>query len=118
MPEFVTLECSDAHPGVGTILLHRPPMNALSRQVQAELAAAAEEATVRADIKAVVVYGGPKILAAGADVKEMRDVGYAEMSRVAGRLQIDLGAIAGDAFDRVILTLLTVLALKLLWDAL
>ena len=94
MPEFVTLECSDAHPGVGTILLHRPPMNALSRQVQAELAAAAEEATVRADIKAVVVYGGPKILAVGADVKEMRDVGYAEMSRVAGRLQSDLGAIA------------------------
>ncbi|WP_439029444.1 enoyl-CoA hydratase/isomerase family protein [Gordonia terrae] len=94
MPEFVTLECSDEHPGVGTILLQRPPMNALSRQVQAELAAAAEEATLRDDIKAVVVYGGPKVLAAGADIKEMRDIGYAEMSKVAGRLQRDLGAIA------------------------
>ncbi len=51
MPEFVTLETSDDHPGVGTILLARPPMNALSRQVQAELAAAAEEATLRDDIK-------------------------------------------------------------------
>ncbi|MDV7100259.1 enoyl-CoA hydratase-related protein [Gordonia amicalis] len=94
MPEFVTLETSDDHPGVGTILLARPPMNALSRQVQAELAAAAEEATLRDDIKAVVVYGGPKVLAAGADIKEMNDLTYAEMSKVAGRLQRDLGAIA------------------------
>ncbi|PWD44457.1 enoyl-CoA hydratase-related protein [Gordonia paraffinivorans] len=94
MPEFVTLETSDAHPGVGTILISRPPMNALSRQVQAELRAAAEEATVRDDIKAVVVYGGPKVLAAGADIKEMNDLSYAEMSKVAGRLQRDLGVIS------------------------
>ncbi len=94
MPEFVTLETSDAHPGVGTILISRPPMNALSRQVQAELRAAAEEASVRDDIKAVVVYGGPKVLAAGADIKEMNDLSYAEMSKVTGRLQRDLGVIS------------------------
>ena len=94
MAEFVTLETSQDHPGVGTILLNRPPMNALNRQVQAELAAAAAEATVRDDIKAVVVYGGPKVLAAGADIKEMNDMTFAEMSKVAGRLQSDLGAIA------------------------
>ncbi|MDL9935629.1 enoyl-CoA hydratase-related protein [Gordonia sp. ABSL1-1] len=94
MPEFVTLETSDAHPGVGTILLNRPPMNALSRQVQTELLAAAEEATLRDDIKAVVVYGGPKVLAAGADIKEMNDMTYAEMAKIAGRLQDSLGAIA------------------------
>ncbi|MFW0786707.1 enoyl-CoA hydratase-related protein [Gordonia sp. CPCC 206044] len=94
MAEFVTLETSDDHPGVGTIALHRPPMNALNRQVQRELAAAAEEATLRDDIKAVVIYGGPKVLAAGADIKEMTDMSYAEMSKVAGRLQADLGAIA------------------------
>ena len=94
MAEFVTLETSADHPGVGTILLSRPPMNALNRQVQAELAATAREATVRDDIKAVVVYGGPKVLAAGADIKEMNDLGYAEMVKVAGRLQADLGSIA------------------------
>ena len=44
MPEFVTLQTSDEFPGVGTILLNRPPMNALSRQVQSELADAAREA--------------------------------------------------------------------------
>ncbi|GAC66383.1 enoyl-CoA hydratase/isomerase family protein [Gordonia soli] len=94
MAEFVTLETSEDHPGVGTILLHRPPMNALSRQVQSELAAAAEEATVRDDIKAVVVYGGPKVLAAGADIKELNDLTFAEASKIAGRLQHDLGSIA------------------------
>nr|HQV19189.1 enoyl-CoA hydratase-related protein [Gordonia sp. (in: high G+C Gram-positive bacteria)] len=94
MAEFVTLETSADHPGVGTILLSRPPMNALNRQVQAELAAAAREATVRDDIKAVVVYGGPKVLAAGADIKEMNDLSYTEMKKVAGALQANLGAVA------------------------
>ncbi|NMO01953.1 enoyl-CoA hydratase/isomerase family protein [Gordonia sp. TBRC 11910] len=94
MPEFVTLETHDEHPGVGTIRLDRPPMNALNRQVQTELQAAAEEASVRDDIKAVVVYGGPKVLAAGADIKEMTDMSYADMAKVAGRLQRALGSIA------------------------
>ena len=53
-------------------------MNALNRQVQAELAAAADEATTRDDIKAVVIYGGPKVLAAGADIKEMKDKNFSE----------------------------------------
>ncbi|KQR98037.1 enoyl-CoA hydratase [Williamsia sp. Leaf354] len=94
MPEFVTLETSADHPGVGTILLNRPPMNALNRQVQQELADAALAATEDDAIKAVVVYGGPKVLAAGADIKEMNDMTFAEMSKVAGRLQSGLGAIA------------------------
>lgn len=94
MAEFVTLETSEEHPGVGTILLNRPPMNALNRQVQTELAAAAEEASMRDDIKAVVIYGGPKVLAAGADIKEMIDMSHADMAKVAGRLQRALGAIS------------------------
>jgi len=94
MAEFVTLETSEEHPGVGTILLNRPPMNALNRQVQTELAAAAEEASMRDDIKAVVIYGGPKVLAAGADIKEMIDMSHADMLKVAGRLQRALGAIS------------------------
>ncbi|MGB3696686.1 MAG: enoyl-CoA hydratase-related protein [Gordonia sp. (in: high G+C Gram-positive bacteria)] len=94
MAEFVTLETSEEHPGVGTILLNRPPMNALNRQVQTELAAAAEEASMRDDIKAVVLYGGPKVLAAGADIKEMLDMSRADMAKVAGRLQRALGTIS------------------------
>ena len=66
--EFVRLEVSD---GVGTIRLDRPKMNALNAQMQEEIRAAAAEATERDDVKAVVVYGGEKVFAAGADVKEM-----------------------------------------------
>ncbi|MFT3715759.1 MAG: enoyl-CoA hydratase-related protein [Gordonia sp. (in: high G+C Gram-positive bacteria)] len=94
MAEFVTLETSKDHPGVGTILINRPPMNALNRQIQEELTAAADEASTRDDIKAVVVYGGPKVFAAGADIKEMEAMSFADMSKVARRLQGGLGAIA------------------------
>lgn len=94
MSEFVTLETHPDHAGVGIIRLNRPPMNALNRQVQTELLAAADEASVRDDIKSVVVYGGPKVLAAGADIKEMTDLSYADMAKVASRLQRGLGAIA------------------------
>ncbi|MFT3661620.1 MAG: enoyl-CoA hydratase-related protein [Gordonia sp. (in: high G+C Gram-positive bacteria)] len=94
MAEFVTLETSQDHPGVGTIMLHRPPMNALNRQVQDELLAAAAEANDRDDIAAVVVYGGPKVFAAGADIKEMNDMSFQEMVKVGRRLQRGLGAIS------------------------
>jgi enoyl-CoA hydratase len=66
--EFVRLEVED---GVGTIRIDRPKMNALNVQVQEEIREAAAEASRRDDIKAVVVYGGEKVFAAGADIKEM-----------------------------------------------
>ncbi len=91
MNEFVRVETRDA---VGTIRLDRPPMNALNAQVQDELAAAA--ATVAADdeIRAVVLYGGAKVFAAGADVKEMAEASYVRMARDARRLQASFTAIA------------------------
>ncbi|AWB92922.1 enoyl-CoA hydratase/isomerase family protein [Aeromicrobium chenweiae] len=93
MGEFVRLEVSD---GVGTIRLDRPKMNAISAQVQSELSAAAKEADSRDDVAAVVVYGGERVFAAGADVKEMATLSYAEMVRRAHLLQAftrDLAAI-------------------------
>ncbi|WP_149359047.1 enoyl-CoA hydratase/isomerase family protein [Lolliginicoccus suaedae] len=91
MAEYVSLEVSD---GIGTIRLARPPMNALNRQVQGELQEVAREATRRADVHAVIVYGGEKVFAAGADVKEMAGMSFAEMSEAIGDLQAGLGAIA------------------------
>lgn len=92
MTEFVSLEVSDS--GVGTILLGRPPMNALNRQLQAELLEVAAQINGRADIKAVIVYGGAKTFAAGADIKEMATMSFADMSDAAAELQDGLGAIA------------------------
>jgi len=89
--EFVRLEVED---GVGTIHLQRPPMNALNTAMQEEIRAAALEATQRRDIRAVVVYGGPKLFAAGADVKEMAEMNYAAMVERSGPLSSSLAAVA------------------------
>ncbi|GAA1727386.1 enoyl-CoA hydratase/isomerase family protein [Aeromicrobium alkaliterrae] len=84
MAEFVRLEVAD---GVGTIRLDRPKMNALDAQVQRELIEVAREADERDDVAAVVVYGGERVFAAGADVKQMADMSYQEMVRHAHLLQ-------------------------------
>jgi enoyl-CoA hydratase/carnithine racemase len=89
--EFITLGVED---GVGTIRLDRPPMNALSQQGQDELRAAALEAAERRDVRAVIVYGGPRVFAAGVDVKEMSEMSYADMVDRAERLQSAFTAVA------------------------
>ncbi len=84
MGELVRLEVDG---GVGTIRLDRPKMNALDAQMQAEIAEAAREADVRDDVAAVVVHGGERVFAAGADVKQMADMSFQEMSRHGQLLQ-------------------------------
>ena len=80
--------------GIGTIRLDRPPMNALNVQVQEELRAVAKEAGDRSDVSAVVLYGGEKVFAAGADIKEMATMAYADMVARSGPLQTSFTAVA------------------------
>jgi len=91
MGEFVRVERDGA---VATIRLDRPPMNAISAQLQEEIADAAREVTDDEGIRAVILYGGEKVFAAGADIKEMDGLGYAEMAERAGRLQAALTLVA------------------------
>lgn len=72
MTEFVSVHISGEHPGVGTLLLSRPPTNALTRQVYREVAAAASELGQRDDVAAVILFGGHEIFSAGDDVPELR----------------------------------------------
>jgi enoyl-CoA hydratase len=90
--EFVTL---DVEGGIGTIRLARPPMNAINKQVQDEVQAAAREAADRTDVYSVIVYGGEKVFAAGADVKEFAKMTHAEMTARAWALSSSLSAVAG-----------------------
>jgi enoyl-CoA hydratase/carnithine racemase len=91
MAEFVSVDVVD---GVATILLQRPPMNALCLQLQREIKAASEEVSARADVGAVIVYGGPKVFAAGADIKEMADMSYQDMLHASLGLQDAFTAVA------------------------
>jgi enoyl-CoA hydratase/carnithine racemase len=91
MSELVRLEVSD---GVATIRLDRPPMNALNVEVQEAIRGAALECADRADVAAVVVYGGEKVFAAGADVKEMATMPYTEIAKFGANLTGTLAAIA------------------------
>jgi enoyl-CoA hydratase len=69
-------------------------MNALNAQVQDELQVAAKEATDRADVRAVVLWGGEKVFAAGADIKEMVTSDYAAMVERAGPLSAAFDSVA------------------------
>ncbi|GGZ65636.1 enoyl-CoA hydratase/isomerase family protein [Streptomyces bluensis] len=80
--------------GVGTIRLDRPPMNALDIATQDRLKELAEEAANRADVRAVVLYGGEKVFAAGADIKEMQAMDHAAMVVRSRALQDSFTAVA------------------------
>jgi enoyl-CoA hydratase len=89
--QLVRVEIEDR---VATIRLDRPPMNAINSTVQEELRAAAAQVTEDAAVRAVVIYGGEKVFAAGADVKEFADQDHAFMVRDAGRVMSSIDAVA------------------------
>lgn len=80
--------------GVGTIRLDRPPMNALDVATQDRLRELAGEATRRGDVRAVVIWGGEKVFAAGADIKEMQNMDHTAMIERAKALQDSFTAVA------------------------
>jgi len=90
MGEFVSLEITDS---IGTIRLNRPKVNALNDQVTEELAAAARAAAAD-EVRAVVIYGGERVFAGGADIKDMAEAGHAEMTARAARLHEAMNLLA------------------------
>ncbi|MGH2807492.1 MAG: enoyl-CoA hydratase/isomerase family protein [Actinomycetota bacterium] len=84
MGEFVKFDISE---GVGTIRLDRPKVNALNNQVAREIGEAVEEARTNDDVGAVVLWGGERVFAAGADIKEMQEADVVSMYRNIGDFQ-------------------------------
>ena len=89
MPEFLTLDRGDD--GVAVITLNRPRANALSTALLSELADAARELTADPP-GAVVVTGGDRIFAAGADISEFG--AREEATRIGGHFREAFDAIA------------------------
>lgn len=90
-PEFVTLQVED---GVGTIRLDRPKMNAIDEQLHMEVRAAAQEAARREDVRAVVLWGGERVFAAGADIKAMSQLTGSSMVAWGRELTSSFTAVA------------------------
>lgn len=68
------------HDGVAVVLLNRPDAtNALSLNLQALLSAAFTELSADASVRVIVLSGGPKVFAAGGDIKSMVDAGAIEI---------------------------------------
>ena len=64
---------------IAIITLNRPQVhNALSRELTSELRDAIEDLEYNNNVRAIVLTGGEKVFAAGADIKEIADKNYAE----------------------------------------
>jgi len=92
--EFVRVERDRDNPSVAVIRLDRPKMNALDARMQREIRAAAQRVGADDGVRAVVVYGGERVFAAGADVKEMAEMGFADMADHSRVLQGSLTEVA------------------------
>jgi enoyl-CoA hydratase len=70
---------ADSKGSVGVITLNRPKaMNALSQQMVAEIGRALDAFEADDDIGAIVITGSDKAFAAGADIKEMASMTFAQ----------------------------------------
>lgn len=85
MGEFVKLEIADS--GVATIRLDRPKLNPLNRQVATEIGEAVDAVAADENVGSVVVWGGERVFAAGADIKEMGERDAVTMFRYIGYFQ-------------------------------
>ena len=66
----------EIEPPIATVTLNRPKvLNALSPAVIAEVSAALAELDADDSVRAVVLTGGAKVVAAGADIQDMADQG-------------------------------------------
>ncbi|GAA2558692.1 enoyl-CoA hydratase [Mycolicibacterium diernhoferi] len=91
MSEFVSTVVAD---GVATLVLSRPPTNALTRQMYREIAAAAGELGARPEVGTVIVFGGHEVFSAGDDVAELRRLGAADAESVTAACRAALDAVA------------------------
>lgn len=80
--------------GTELIRLDRPPVNALSWDLLADLANGVQELTLDTDLRAVVITGSDRFFAAGAEIQHVRDPEAGPRMRANFRRVLDgLGAI-------------------------
>lgn len=91
MTEFVRAHVDS---GIGTLVLSRPPTNALTRQVYREIAFAATELARSDEVAAVIVFGGHEIFSAGDDMAALTTLSPGEADTVVRVRHDALDAVA------------------------
>ncbi len=105
--EFVHFRIDDR---IAVVVVDRPPVNALNRQVEDEIEDVFGELGNLDDIGAVIVTGGgAKAFIAGADIKMLSEKRPEEASRMSAATQRVLTRI--ERFDRVVIAAVNGLAL-------
>lgn len=69
----------EARGSVRTVRLHHPPLNAFDSAMRSDLGEVARDLADASDVGAVVLYGGERAFAAGADIHELADMGYEQI---------------------------------------
>lgn len=80
--------------GIATIRLDRPKMNVLNRDLQEQIRAAATECTARKDVRAVIIWGGERVFAAGADVAEFSGMSMLDLVDAGGPMISAISSVA------------------------
>lgn len=93
MMEFVRVD--EAGDGVHVVRLDRPPVNALSNELLGELTAVLDGLRGDPAVKALVVWGGDSVFAAGADVEKFSPVNADTAREVAAAFRSAGDALAG-----------------------
>lgn len=87
MAEYQNIQIENPAPFVTLIHLHRPDaLNALNGDLMAEVAGVLDAAKADDEVRAIVLTGGEKVFAAGADIKQMAEWGPVDVmtdSRIA-----------------------------------
>jgi enoyl-CoA hydratase/carnithine racemase len=83
----------DIEDGVATVTLNRPSLNPLNGDLFFQIGRCAEELSLDESVRAVVITGGEKNFAAGADVKEMVEAGAVEITKFI--------SVAQESFNKV-----------------
>jgi len=105
--EYVDFQINDR---IATVIVDRPPVNALNRQVEDEIEEVFEELGTINELGAVIITGGgEKAFMAGADIKTILEKDPKEAYEMSSSTQRVLSKV--ESFDRVVIAAANGLAL-------
>jgi len=101
LANLTTLHYSQDDLGVGLLILDRPPVNALGRQLVADLGTAAAALAADSTVRALALAAEGRTFCAGADLKERQTMSMDEVRAFVGTLSATFQKLAELPFPTV-----------------